>query len=112
MNVNYDIIWAIMPCIALGILCGFGKYFHSFIEDDTDEKKANWRKLIGSMLSSGIISFIVFVLLDEFTDFKFMSKLALCSAVAFFGVDKSLDLVGRAIELARGIGIKKDGGAK
>lgn len=111
MNVNYDVIWAIMPCIALGILCGFGKYFHSFIEDETDTKKANWRKLIGNMLGSGIVSFIVFALLDEFTDCGFMTKLAICSTVAFFGIDKSLELVSKASEVARNFG-KKDGGVK
>jgi len=45
-----------------------------------------------------VIAFIVFALLDM-TDFSFISKLALSSAVSFLGIDKALELAQKIVTL-------------
>lgn len=98
---SYDELWAILPCIVLGIFCGLASYFSNFMHDEN--YKPSKRKLIANAMTSAILSFIIFALLDK-TDFSFMNKLAISSAVAFLGIDKALNLVERILNLRKGGG--------
>lgn len=98
---GYDELWAVAPCIILGFFCGLASYFSNFMHDEN--YKPNKRKLIANSMTSAILSFIIFALLDK-TDFSFMNKLAISSAVAFLGIDKALSVIERILNLHKGGG--------
>ena len=95
---SYDEVWAILPCILLGVFCGIGSYFNNFLHDENF--KPSVRKVVASAFSSAITAFIIFAILDT-TDFSFMVKLAISSGVAFFGIDKALDIVQKLMNLRK-----------
>lgn len=94
--ITYDELYAILPCIVLGIFCGVASYFQNYLKDEDFEP--NKKKLVANGLTSAILSFIIFAILDS-TDLSFMTKLAISSAVAFLGIDKALDVVERLLRL-------------
>lgn len=98
---SYDELWAVAPCIILGFFCGLASYFSNFMHDEN--YKPSKRKLIANAMTSAILSFIIFALLDK-TDFSFMNKLAISSAVAFLGIDKALSVIERILNLCKGDG--------
>lgn len=98
-GLSYDELYAILPCIILGIFCGIASYFQNYLRDEKFEP--NKGKLVANGLTSSILSFIVFAVLDS-TDLTFMTKLAISSAVAFLGIDKALDVVERLLRLRSG----------
>lgn len=95
-GMSYDEIWAILPCVLLGIFCGIASYFQNFLHDENF--KPSVRKLVANGLVSAIMSFIIFACLDS-TDFSFMTKLAISSAVAFLGIDRALDIAQKLLSL-------------
>lgn len=95
---TYDELYAVLPCIILGIFCGIASYFQNYLRDE--DFKPNKGKLVANGLTSGILSFIIFAVLDS-TNLSFMTKLAISSAVAFLGIDKALDTVERLLRLRR-----------
>lgn len=96
--ISFDEYLAIIPCILLGFLVGIANYLKPFLVDD--EYKGTWRKLFASALSSAVISFMIFAILDD-TNLTFMTKLAISCAVAFFGIEKAIDLVERLLSLQK-----------
>ena len=98
-GLTYDEIYAILPCIVLGIFCGIASYFQNYLRNE--DFVPNKGKLIANGLTSAILSFIIFAILDS-TDLSFMTKLAISSAVAFLGIDKALDVVERLLRLRSG----------
>lgn len=98
---SYDDYMALVPCILLGLFCGAAQYFKGF--NDDLQYKPSVRRCIGTMMGSAIVSFIVFGILDIF-EFTFLTKLAICSGVAFLGIDKALELVERLFALRKGGG--------
>lgn len=96
---SYDEIWSILPCILLGVFCGIGSYFNNFLHEENF--KPSFRKFVASAFSSAITSFIIFAILDH-TGFSFMTKLAISCGVAFFGIDKALDIVQKLMNLRSG----------
>lgn len=95
-GLTYDKLYAVLPCIILGIFCGIASYFQNYLKDE--EFKPSKGKLVANGLTSVILSFIIFAILDS-TDLSFMTKLAISSAVAFLGIDKALDVVERLLRL-------------
>lgn len=98
-GLTYDELYAVLPCIILGIFCGVASYFQNYLRNE--EFKPNKGKLVANGLTSAILSFIIFAVLDS-TGLTFMTKLAMSSAVAFLGIDKALDLVERLLRLRSG----------
>lgn len=96
ISFSYQELYAIIPCIFLGLGSGCASYFSNFLTHE--DYHGSWRKMIGTTLSSGIIAFIVFALLDS-TNLTFMTKLALSAAVSFLGIDKALDLAQKILNL-------------
>lgn len=96
-GLTYDGLYAILPCIMLGLFCGVASYFQNYLKDEEDFKPSRG-KLVAKGLTSAILSFIIFAILDS-TDLTFMTKLAISSAVAFLGIDKALDVVERLLRL-------------
>lgn len=95
-GLTYDGLYAILPCIVLGIFCGIASYFKNYLNDE--KFKPSKGKLVANGLTSAVLSFIIFAILDD-TDLTFMTKLAISSAVAFLGIDKALDVVERLLRL-------------
>ncbi len=95
---TYDDYLAIIPCILLGLFCGAAQYFKGF--NDDLQHKPSVRRCIGTMMGAGIVSFITFGVLDMF-EFSFITKLAICSSVAFLGIDKALDVVERVLGVVK-----------
>lgn len=95
-GLTYDELYAVLPCIILGIFCGIASYFQNYLKDE--EFKPSKGKLVANGLTSAILSFIIFAIIDS-TDLSFMTKLAISSAVAFLGIDKALDVVERLLRL-------------
>lgn len=95
-GLTYDGLYAILPCIVLGIFCGIASYFQNYLRDENFEPSKG--KLVANGLTSAILSFIIFAILDS-TGLTFMTKLAISSAVAFLGIDKALDTVERLLRL-------------
>lgn len=98
-GLTYDELYAILPCIVLGIFCGVASYFQNYLRDESFEP--NKGKLVANGLTSAILSFIIFAILDS-TDLTFMTKLAISAAVAFLGINKALDVVERLLRLRSG----------
>lgn len=96
---SYDDMMAILPSLILGIFCGLAAYFKGFMDDLNH--KPSVRVAIANMLTSSVMSFVVFAILDG-SDFTFMSKLAISSLVAFLGVDKALELAAKIFSLKGG----------
>lgn len=92
---TYDDIYALLPCVMLGFLCGVVSFFKSYDEHDKnfDEKKLNTKerffRFFAICLSSSFTAFIVFLLLD-FSDLTYMTKLGVSALVAFFGIENAL----------------------
>ena len=97
--IGFDEYIAIIPCLVLGLLVGSANYFKPFLENH--DFKGSWHRMLASILSSSVLSFIIFAILDS-TDLTFMTKLAISCAVAFLGIDKALDLVERLLNLRKG----------
>lgn len=99
-----DTIWNgilfIVPCIVLGLLVGIANYFKEFAHDEPI--KPSVRKFLGVFFSGGVISFISFSLLHEFTGMSYLAKLGLATAVTFFGVDKVLEIAQKILHLKGG----------
>lgn len=95
-GLSYDELYAVLPCIVLGIFCGVASYFQNYLKDE--DFKPNKGKLVANGLTSAILSFVIFAILDS-TDLSFMTKLAISSAVSFLGIDKALDVVERLLRL-------------
>ena len=97
---TYDDFYALLPCIMLGFLCGVVSFFKSYDEHDKDFDEKNLTKIqrifrfMSVCLSSGLTSFIVFLLLD-FTGLTYMTKLGISSLVAFFGIEKAISYLER-----------------
>ena len=98
-GLTYDELYAILPCIVLGIFCGVASYFQNYLRDE--DFVPNKGKLVANGLTSAILSFIIFAILDS-TALSFMTKLAISSAVAFLGIDRALDVVERLLRLRSG----------
>lgn len=98
-GLTYDELYAILPCIVLGLFCGIASYFQNYLNDE--DFKPSRGKLVAKGLTSAILSFIIFSILDG-SDLTFMTKLAISSAVAFLGIDKALDVVERLLRLRSG----------
>lgn len=98
-GLTYDELYAVLPCIVLGLFCGVASYFQNYLRDE--EFKPNKGKLVANGLTSAILSFIVFSILDS-TGLVFMTKLAISASVAFLGIDKVLDVVERLLRLGSG----------
>lgn len=98
-GITYDELYAVLPCIVLGIFCGVASYFQNYLRDE--EFKPNKGKLVANGLTSAILSFVIFTILDV-TDLSFMTKLSISTAVAFLGIDKVLDVVERLLRLGGG----------
>ncbi len=99
--IGFNEYMAIIPCLVLGFLVGVANYFKPFMSDDNYE--GTWRKFCASAMSSAILSFIIFAVLDG-TALTFMTKLAISCAVAFLGIEKAMDLVERLLSLRKGGG--------
>lgn len=97
---TYDELYALLPSILLGLFCGLAAYYRGFM-DDLDHKPS-FRRAVGNMLTSGIMSFIIFSLLNDLTNFEFMTKLSISALVAFVGIDKAFDIVERFFNTFRG----------
>ena len=99
-GLSYNEIIAIFPCIVLGLLVGVANYFKPYMEGNSTVITPGIGRFFGSATSSAVISFIVFALLDS-TDFSFLTKLAISSAVAFLGVDKAIEIAQKILSLRR-----------
>lgn len=99
--IGFNEYLAIIPCLLLGFLVGVANYFKPFLIDDG--YKGSCRKLFASAMSSVVVSFMIFAILDS-TNLTFMTKLAISCAVAFLGIDKAIDLVERLLSLRKGGG--------
>ena len=88
--IDWDIFLSVTPCVFLGLLVGTANYFKEFAHDDV---KPSFRRFLGVFFSGGIISFISFAITYEFFHFGYLTNLAIASAVAFFGVDKVLEII-------------------
>lgn len=92
---TYDDLYALLPCIMLGFLCGVISIFKSYYEHDKnfDEKKLNnierAFRFFAICLSSSLTAFIVFLLLD-FSNLTYMTKLGISALVAFFGIENAI----------------------
>ena len=98
-GLSYNELYAILPCIILGIFCGIASYFQNYLRDE--KFKPSKGKLVANGLTSAILSFVIFAVLDS-TDLTFMTKIAISASVAFLGIDKALDLVERLLRLRSG----------
>lgn len=94
--ITHNGLYAILPCIVLGLFCGIASYFQNYLKDE--DFKPNKGKLVANGLTSAILSFIIFAILDS-TDLTFMTKLAISLAIAFLGIDKALDVAERLLQL-------------
>lgn len=96
---SYNEIYAIIPSIVLGLFCGVAAYCSKL--DDSMERKPSVIRAISNGLSSAVLSFITFALLDS-SSLTFMEKIGVSSAIAFLGLDKALDVVERVLRLRSG----------
>lgn len=96
----YNEILAIFPCLLLGFLVGVANYYKPFIEGEK-EHKPSIKKFMGCATSSAVISFIIFAMLDS-TNFTFLTKLSISSAVAFLGIDKAIEIAHKVLSLRGG----------
>lgn len=95
-------ILAIMPSLLLGSFSGLASYFNNYIEDMTNPPSIIMA--LTNMMSSSIIAFCCFAVLTEFTTWAFMTKLAVSSTVAFFGIDKALGIIEKLNDIRKGGG--------
>lgn len=95
----------------LGFLCGFVRFArneHELISENEDEKKAikikrtRFLRGIDIVLTSTVLAFITFTLLNYFDNLNHSFRLALASLVAIYGVDKVLNIVERLWNLKKG----------
>lgn len=95
----------------LGFLCGFVRFArneHELINENEDEKKAikikrtRFLRGIDIVLTSTVLAFITFTLLNYFEDLNHSFRLALASLVAIYGVDKVLNIIERLWNLKKG----------
>lgn len=108
---NEIILSEYIALLVLGFLCGFVRFArneHEILNENEDEKKdiklkrTRFLRGIDLVLTSGIISFIVFTLLGYFENLPYLFKIACASAVALLGVDKVLNVLERIINLKNG----------
>ena len=99
-EITWDAVLFIVPCIVLGLLVGIANYFKEFAHDEPI--KPSFRRFLGTFFSGGVIGFISFTLLHEFTGMSYLAKLGLATAVTFFGVDKVLEIAQKILHLRGG----------
>lgn len=96
-EITWDAVLFVVPCVVLGLLVGIANYFKEFAHDEPI--KPNFRRFLGTFFSGGVIGFISFALLHEFTGMSYLAKLGLATAVTFFGVDKVLEIAQKILHL-------------
>lgn len=99
-ELSWDGVLAVVPCLVLGLLVGVANYFKEFAHDEP--VKPSIRRFLGVFFSGGVISFISYALLSEFTGMGYLARLAIACAVAFFGVDKALEILQKIANLRGG----------
>ncbi len=100
-EISWDGVLVVVPCLVLGLLVGVANYFKEFSHDDN--AKPSFRKFLGVFFSGGVISFISYALLSEFfSGMGYLARLAIASAIAFFGVDKALEMLQKIANLRGG----------
>lgn len=85
----------LVPIVVLGLFAGLAKFFQL---DEDSTKKATLRVLFGFSLSSMVVCTIIYAALDS-TALTYLTKFAIAGLVAFFGIDKALDIAQRLLSL-------------
>lgn len=102
VNMNeelWNVTMQIVPCFILGLGMGISKYFNEF---SNPELKPNFRRFLGVFLSAGCVSIMAFAFINEVANFEYMTELGFCCFVAFFGVEKAVELGKKIIDIIRG----------
>lgn len=100
---TYDELYAILPCIILGILCGLVSYYKendSEYDKNFTPKNKTFKGAFFASASASIISFTIFAILD-ITDFSYIAKLGISSLVAFIGFDSALNIIERFFNMRK-----------
>lgn len=101
---TWDELYALLPCIVLGILCGLVAYYKDneseYDKDFTPKTKKTFKGAIFSAISASITSFAIFAMLDM-TDYSYITKLGISSLVAFIGFDSALSIVERFFNIRK-----------
>lgn len=92
LNIDLGIYITIGMVMLFGSIVGFANYFKQYIHSEEGEPKPSIRRAIANAFVSSITTLIIFTCLSEFTDVSYTFKLGISTAVAFYGIDKVVEI--------------------
>lgn len=101
-------ILSLVPILIISVMVGLASYFtksNENIENDSSEKP--YKVFFKQMLFSITICIMIYSILSA-TDLPYLAKIGISSAIAFFGIEKALNIVQTIISLKNGNKDTKD----
>lgn len=103
-------LFELIPLFIIGALCGLASYFtNKGIESDhkdentgeTMSSKEIAKRIIATTIYSGMLCAITYAILNV-TDFNYLAKVGIASAIALLGIDGALNIVKEFLAHRRG----------
>ena len=100
----------LIPLFIIGALCGLASYFTNkgietdHKDEDTDKALTNKeivKRIIATITYSGMLCAITYAILNV-TDFNYLAKVGIASAIALLGIDGALNIVKEFLAHRRG----------
>lgn len=93
----------LIPVLVVSILAGVVSYYNRD-SGDIPETKSQAFKNIGTSAFLGVVTYSIL----SAVDLQYLAKIGISSCVAFFGIDKSIELVQKLLSLRSGGGKTDD----
>lgn len=108
LNIDLGIYITIGMVMLFGSIVGFANYFKQYIHSESGEPKPSVRRAIANAFVSAITTLIIFTCLSEFTDVSYTFKLGISTAVAFYGIDKVIEIFSKISNIMSNKGNNND----
>lgn len=100
LNIELGIYITISMVMLFGGIVGIANYFKQYIHFDAEAPKPSVRRAVANAFVGGITTLIVFACLSEFTEVSYTFKLGISTAVAFYGLDKVVEVFSKISNIA------------
>lgn len=93
----------LIPVCVISLIAGIISYYNTENKGELPSKYSSF-KIIGTSAFLGVVTYSIL----SSTDLNYLAKVGVSSCIAFFGIDKSLELVQKLLSLRNGGGKSDD----
>lgn len=95
-EVELEQLISLSPILIIGLFIGMASFFSQ--QQGNISKKTMLKQLTRDVLTSVILCFIVYTMLS-LTEFPYMAKIGIASAIGFFGIDNAIVIIQKILSL-------------